>query len=380
MGLTASLQVGGVIDSVNGDMDQASIAVRMAAKGLVEAHRASLTSRGVLSQGPDMPLTLRRGMALVSAVALADGHSSDIASQVNDFTTLATRPVREWGPASLVLCEERNAILLDEGYGIPTAECIDLAEIRDEGSIVEDIFHEKLRTGLSRVGKNADSLYRAVRENIIRKPCRTRKEVLAFALEVPELASEIPTFFSPLPASALHGKTLRLCARCNAPLFADPDRSAYPNGRCAVRECRMSWPDMAVGEEHQIPVHDDWRMANPVIMTFWVGPGLPEIALYDALRKKREDVVLYPMCDLADIGIEGTKIGIDVKSYSSAAVLGKRFSANIGGMHAFRRRIVAVPDFWIKVDRDYLRTASAVCGNKDGIEFMSVSQVAEAFS
>ncbi len=142
----------------------------------------------------------------------------------------------------------------------------------------------------------------------------------------------------------------------------------------------MSWPDTAIGEEHEVPVHDDWRMANPAIMTFWVGPGLPEIALYDALLKKREDVVLYPMCDLADIGIDGTKIGIDVKSYSSAAVLGKRFSANIGGLSVFRRRIVAVPDFWIKADRDYLRTASAVCGNKDGVEFMSVSQVAEAFS
>jgi hypothetical protein len=99
-----------------------------------------------------------------------------------------------------------GAILVDEGYGTPTAECIDLAEIGDEGSIVEDVFHDGLRTALSRVGKNADSLYRAVRENIIRKPCRTRREVLAFASENPELASEIPSFFSPLPVSAPHGK------------------------------------------------------------------------------------------------------------------------------------------------------------------------------
>nr|WP_245458197.1 MULTISPECIES: hypothetical protein [unclassified Mesorhizobium] len=352
----------------------------MAARGLVETHRASLTSREVLSQGPGMSSALRRGMALVSAIALRDCFPSDIASQVNDFTTLATRPIREWGPVSFARCEERNAILVDEGYGIPTADCIDLAEMGDEGSIVEDVFHDKLRTALSRVGKNADSLYRAVRENIIRGPCRTRREVLAFASQNPELASEIPSFFSPLPASALHGKTLRLCARCNAPLFATADRSTFPLGRCAVRECRMSWPDTAVGDEHDVPVHDDWRIANPAIMTFWVGPGLPEIALYDALRKKRSDVVLYPMCDLADIGIDGTKIGIDVKSYSSAAVLGKRFSAGIGGLLSFRRRIVAVPDFWLQSDRDYLRTASAVSKNKDGIEFKSVSQVAEAFS
>lgn len=351
----------------------------MAARGLVDTHRESLTTRAVLSQGPEMSPALRRGMALVSALALRDGYPRDIACQVNDFTAMATRPVREWGPASLAACEERNAILVDEGYGTPTADCIDLAEIGGEGSVVEDVFHDMLRAALSRAGGLADGLYRKVREGIVRKPCRTKRDVLAFAFETPELATEIPSFFTPLPASALHGRTLRLCARCGSPLFADRDRAAYPAGRCAVRECRMSFPDPEAGEEHEVPVHDDWRIANPAIMTYWVGPGLPEIALFDALRAMREDVVLYPVCDLADIGVGGTEVGIDVKSYSSAAVLGKRFSADVGGLRAFRRRIVAVPDFWIAADRDYLSTARAVAGGKDRVEFMSVSQVSEAF-
>ncbi len=202
-------------------MTEASVAVRLTARGLVDTHHASLTSGSVLSQGPEMSLVLRRGMALVSALALRDGYPSDIASQVNDFTELATKPVREWGPSSFAQCDERNAVLVDEGYGTPTAECIDLAEIGGEGSIMEDVFHDRLRTALSRVGKNADNLYRSVRENIIRRPCRTRKEVLTFAIDLPELASEIPTFFSPLPASALHGKPQCLPRRLPRPL---PDR------------------------------------------------------------------------------------------------------------------------------------------------------------
>lgn len=328
-----------------------------------------------------MPKALRRGMALVSAVALHDGFADDPGSQVNAFTHMATRPVGDWGPQSFATCDERAAVLVDAGYGTPTADCVQLAEIGDEANIVEDIFHERLRTALQSAGPAAASaLYREVRESIVRRPCRRRLEVLAFAQEVPELAGDLPSFFRPLPASALSGRTLRLCGHCSSPLFPDADRVSYPLGRCAVRECRMSWPEPVVGSEHEVANPDEWRIADSSIMTYWVGPGLPEVVLYDALRGRRDDVELYPMCDAADVGLGGVAVGIDVKSYSSAAVLGRRFYRSIGGLRAFRRRIVAVPDFWIRNDRDYLRTAARVSGCPEGIEFRSLRDVMREFA
>lgn len=361
-------------------MHRASIAVRMTARGLIEAHRSIALTRDVLSQGPTMPNSLRRGMSLVSEIALRDGYTEDIGSQVNAFTVMASRPIREWGPSTFRECEERDAVLIDSGYGTPTEDCLQLAELGDESGIVEDIFHERLRSALATLGGTAaaDS-YRNVRENIIRRPCRRRLDVLEFAQSEPELAGEIPGFFRQLPASALDGNVLRLCAHCCSPLFPDVDRISYPHGRCGVRECRMMWQTPSVGSEHEVRNAADWRLADAAIMTYWVGPGLPEIALYDALRRHRSNVDLYPMSDMADVGIGGVDVGIDVKSYSSAAVLGRRFARDIGGLRAFRRRIVAVPDFWIQIDRDYLRTASAVSGRPDSIEFLSITDVITEF-
>jgi len=362
-------------------MHRASIAVRLTARGLVETYRNLQLTRDVLSQGPEMAATLRRGMALVSAVAMRDGFPSDIASQVNTFTVLTGSPIKSWGPRSFTVCDERDAVLLDLGYGVPTADCFELAGYASEADIAEDLFHDRLRSGLSSLSANdAATLYRQIRESIIRNPVRTRAELLRFAQEFPEMSSDLPGFYRPLPASALDGHLLRVCAFCRSPLFPTRERRAYPIGRCAVRECRLANPGPKVGSTHEVLVAGEWRLADAAIMTYWVGPGLPEINLYDALREKRKDVELYPMCDMADIGIGGLDVGIDLKSYSSAAVLGQRFARDIGGLRAFRRRIVAIPDFWIAIDRDYLRTASKVSGAPDGIEFLPVSNVIREFA
>lgn len=362
-------------------MHGANIAVRMTARGLLETYGYLRSSGDVLSQGAELPASLRRGMALVSAVALRDGYHLDIGSQVNAFTAMTGRPVREWGPRPFAECVERDAVLLDLGHGIPTQECYELAELGSENNIAEDIFHERLRSCLSALSpRSASLMYMRIREAIVRRPVRTRADLLAFAQEHPEASAELPGFFRPLPGSALDGGLLRLCGHCGSPLYPRAERRLYPLGRCEVRECRMSNPEPAAGSEHLVQVPSEWRMADPAIMTYWVGPGLPEIALYDALRKTRSDVELYPMSDMADVGVGGLEVGIDVKSYSSAAVLGQKFARGIGGLRAFKRRIVAIPDFWISIDRDYIRTASAVSGLPERIEFLSLGAVVREFA
>ncbi|MFK0206238.1 hypothetical protein [Agrobacterium sp. NPDC090283] len=328
-----------------------------------------------------MAPSLRRGMALVSAVAMRDGYPTDIASQANAFTVLAGSPVKSWGPGSFADCDEREAILVDLGYGVPTPDCFELAGLATEADVAEDIFHDRLRSGLSSLApEDGAALYRQIRESIVRNPVRARVDLLRFAQEFPEMATDLPGFYRPLPASALDGHMLRLCAYCRSPLFPSKQCRTYPIGRCALRECRMANPEPAAGSTHEVHVAAEWRLADAAIMTYWVGPGLPEIKLYDDLCAKRRDVELYPMSDMADIGIGGLAVGIDLKSYSSAAVLGQKIARDIGGLRAFQRRIVAIPDFWISIDRDYIRTASRVSGLPESIEFLSVSSVLREFT
>jgi hypothetical protein len=129
----------------------------------------------------------------------------------------------------------------------------------------------------------------------------------------------------------------------------------------------------------QVDVPDAWRLADNAVLAYWVGPGLPEIELFDSI-KSRGDVVLYPFSDAADIGIGKTAVGIDIKSYSSATRLGLHFASKCEGLRMFDRRIVAVPDAWLRQDRDYLHTLKSVAGTRFALEFKTISATKREFS
>jgi hypothetical protein len=359
--------------------DETKIVIAVLAQGLVDAHNQIVEGRGILGQSQKMPRNLRRGLAMLSAFCLKSGHDVDLGAQPNAFTEIAGRPVGEWGPKPFADCEDRDLVLVDLGCGVPTAECRQVAG--SEIDTAEDIFHERLRSALVKLGdKRAPIAYARVREFIVRNPCLPMSEMIGFVQEYPQVATDIMSFYRALPFSSLQGHRLRICAGCGAPLFRVPDIGSYPHGRCAVRECRMINGTQPPRDEIQIDDLDSWRLAERAVLSYWVGPGLPEVQLYDELSAiLPEAVTLYPLSDSADVGIRTPEIGIDVKSYSSSVRLGQHFAKSCGNLELFGRRIVAVPDAWLVKDRDYLTTLRAVAGNKFRIDFMTTSQVVREF-
>lgn len=125
---------------------------------------------------------------------------------------------------------------------------------------------------------------------------------------------------------------------------------------------------------------NSWRLAQNAVLSYWVGPGIPEVLLHDQLAAIIPgDVTLYPYSDAADVGIRNREIGIDVKSYSSAVRLGQHFAQTCGNLALFGRQIVAIPNAWLRKDRDYIATRRAVAGTKFGLEFMTTDQVVREF-
>ena len=115
-------------------------------------------------------------------------------------------------------------------------------------------------------------------------------------------------------------------------------------------------------------------MGTNAVLAYWVGPGLDEIRIHDALAAAGRKVTLYPLADAADIGLDGLAVGVDVKTYASPIVLGARLTRTIGRLGLFARRILAVPDDKLLINRDYLPQLRAAYAGPVSIEFMTVSE------
>jgi hypothetical protein len=269
-----------------------------------------------------------------------------------------------------------ETILLDRDLGQPTDDCVLLATSADENDLLENLTAGRVRAAIDRLPpKRRDDAYRDVRVFTVRHPCITTDKLSELFTEYSELYVEISSLYAPLPHTALHGRNLRLCASCRAPLWPHPDVASYPNGYCRLSQCRLRRASMEVGEEIVVDDPNRFRLAANPVLSFWTGPGLFEVDLHDRLAAGRPNVVLYPLEDSADIGIDGTSIGIDVKSYSSAASLGARFARPLNRFAHFRTRIVAIPDEREHQDPDYLKTARAIADPRHKLTFLTISQV-----
>lgn len=182
----------------------------------------------------------------------------------------------------------------------------------------------------------------------------------------------IASYCRPVPAAALFDGSARRCGHCGSLLWPDRDRAAWPDGRCRIRQCRLAHPAALVGEEIAVPA--EWQVATPAIMAYWVGPGLDEIRIHDALRAAGRDAALYPLADAADVGVDGVSVGIDVKAYASPIVLAARLSRSIGRLALFSRRILAVPDDKLSINPRYLQQLRDAYRGSCELEFMTASQ------
>lgn len=119
-------------------------------------------------------------------------------------------------------------------------------------------------------------------------------------------------------------------------------------------------------------------IAEPRILTYWTGPAIDELAIFDTARQNKLNAELYPESDLCDVAINERAIGIDAKSYTSPVTLALRLNRSIGGLIHYRRRILAVSDRLIEDNPSYISTLISTLdkkGDPASLEIMSVSSV-----
>jgi hypothetical protein len=366
-------------DSVNGS--EANIAAVLIAKGLLTEHRR-MRETGDVYLGSGCAAELREAMVRLSRLCLSSGAERDLGGDYILMSHLATRPMEEWGlPAIGVEHEFAKLVLVDGDLHAPTRDTMLLAaEHGDAVDAEEDVYHGLFRSAIAtaRHRSTEERLYTEGRTFFVRRPVALRHDVSRFAIEHPLLSKVVSEIYRPVPAGAFVDGVCRLCSGCGSILWPWPDKAAYPNGRCRLRECREeNGASVASGiiEQGEQPM-----LLHDAILLYWVGPGLGEIAIHDALVASGRDAMMYPECDAADVGLDGTSVGIDVKSYSSPESLGRYFQAKgIGGLARFRERIIAIPDAKIRNAPEYMARLVRHLDPAWEIKIMSVSDTIREF-
>jgi hypothetical protein len=356
------------------------VIVRLLARGFVDTVRAT-EAGAIVRQDQDVPDAMRLALYRLSGLALLHGEP-DVGASVHVIHGLAGRPLRQWGLSAFQPpFEHADVVLLDRDLGQPTSDCLLLATSDDEIELQENLIASRIRSAILRLpARQRDEAYRDIRSFTVRSPCGANEALSDLFTKHSELYVEILSLYAPLPHGALHGRRLRLCASCLAPLWPHPDVASFPNGYCRLPHCRLRRHSMEVAREVTVDDPNRYRLAVNPVLSYWTGPGLFEIDLHDRLSRGRGGVVLYPLEDAADIGIDGLRIGIDVKSYSSAASLGRRFARPLNRFAMFKSRIVAVPDERLKQDPAYCETASSLADPQHCLRFMPISEVVRELS
>lgn len=272
----------------------------------------------------------------------------DRAACVHDVLDRARFPLDSpsWGLAAFSsdAFAYRTAVLIDPELRVPTADCSAIAQSRGMGpdEVVENRLHELLRQTVERLGPNRNRAYTAIREFVGRRSLATEDEIRAWFSQRGLAAVQpiIGELYDPVPAVWTVGGLAHRCASCGTLLRPYPDRRRFPDGRCPIRQCSGK-RDARSAERLDA---SQALVAKPQVLAYWVGPALDELAIYDAAKAAGREAELYPEGDQCDIAIDGDRIGIDVKCYTSPVTLAQSLNRDIGGLVGWRRRIVAISD------------------------------------
>ena len=359
-----------------------NVTALLLARGMVDLHERLAAAQGVAQQDATMPPRLRRGLAQLSGICLGAG-ANDLGASLHVAMERACHPFSAWGlDAFRAPFPYADVALIDGELAIPTSDCREMAALGgSELTAQEDLAHESLRAAVQAFPqRQRDSTYAAIREFVVRNPaCQyADRERFIVGKGLVAAARAIYSYYRPVPAGALFDGVARTCAHCGSLLWPDRDREAWPEGRCRIRQCRLAHPQAAVGAEIAAPA--EWLWAMGAVLAYWIGPGLDEIRIHDALGAAGRASVLYPLADAADIGVDGTAVGIDVKAYASPVVLGAKLSKSIGRLGQFSRRILAVPDDKLRTNARYLKQLRNAYRGEHRLEFMTASQAIRALT
>lgn len=356
--------------------DAPEITAALLARGFADLFDRISGEGGVVQQDSSLPPTARRALARLSGLCLEGGVVDDLGASVHVAMEMASRPFSAWGvPQFAAPFRYADVVLVNADLGVPTEDCRELARgSGSESAAQEELHHERLRSALRTYpAARRNKAYTALREFVVRNPAVRFDLLNRFVAEGGHhaAAQTLFSFYRPIPQSVLFGRAARRCGHCGGLLWPERDTAAYPDGRCAILQCRLANPTPRRGEDIDDPAA--WRLGTRAVLAYWVGPGLAEIEIHDALATAGRNVELYPESDAADVGVDGMAIGIDVKTYASPLVLGARLTRDIGRFVSFTRRILAVPDDRLRTNPRYLEQLRLAYRGHIPLEFRTVS-------
>jgi REase associating with pPIWI_RE len=352
--------------------EAAEDAAVLLAQGIVRVYERVLTGREIIRQDDSLPRELHVAMCLLGRLYIEEGQV-DRAASVHDVLARAATPLSAaaWGLDAFSRPSFRfgDAVLLDPELRVPTADCAVIANVSGgfgEDHVIEHRLHGLLRDGVDRLGsRRRHAGYTAVRELVGRHSLVSERVLAQFIRErelLPLQELILTQFFTPVPDAWLIRGRAHQCAYCRTLMRPHRDERRYPDGYCPIRQCRGKG-EPQLGEALD-PAEDRLLVARPQVLTYWAGPAIDELAIYDEARGQGLDAELYPQSDLCDVSIDRYGVGIDAKSYTSPVSLALRLNRGIGGLVNYRRRMIAVGDELIAARPDYIVTARSMLDRK----------------
>ncbi len=369
-------------------IDLGEDAVILLAQGILRQYTRVLQGREIVRQEDSMPVELYQAMCKLGRLYIEAG-LNDEAACVHTVLDRARYSLKSdhW---KLEIFRQPNfrfsdVTFIDPDLRVPTSDCSEIANLSGafgEDNVIEHRLYTELREATERLGgRRQHKAYTAIRELFGRYSLIGERQLLDYLVDndlTPLQGMIIEKFFDPVPDIWLINGLAHRCAYCST--LMRPEKG-FPQGRCPIRQCN-SCNSPKVSEKLD-PSQDSLLIAKPQILTYWTGPAIDELAIFDTARQQGFSAELYPESDLSDVAINERVIGIDAKSYTSPVSLALRLNRSIGGLIHYRRRILAVSDQLIEDNPNYLSTLKSTLDKKGDpatLEVMSVSSVIDFVS
>jgi REase associating with pPIWI_RE len=367
-------------------IDLAEDAVVLLAQGIVRQYERVL-NREIVRQEDTMPPELYKSMCKLGRLYIEQGEPDRAACLHAVLERSRYRFDDErWGLNVFQQPEFRfsDAIAIDPDLRVPTSDCIEIARSSGAGedNIIEHRLYKQLLEATGRLGsRRQHQAYTALREMVGRQSLIAERQLGDYLLDrdlTPLQTTIGETLFDPVPEAWLIDGLAHRCASCGTLMRPHPNLNQFPAGRCPIRQCH-SVNAAKVGEKLD-PSQDRLLIAKPQILTYWTGPAIDELAIFDVAIQLGLNAELYPESDLCDVSVNGRAIGIDAKSYLSPVSLALRLNRSIGGLIHYRRRILAVSDRLLEQNPSYLSTLRSTLDKKGDpatLEIVTVSSAIE---
>lgn len=367
-------------------IDLAEDAVVLLAQGILRQYERVLSGRDIVRQEDSMPPEIYKAMCKLGRLSIEEGLLDQAACihAVLDRSRYALNS-DHWGLGIFRQPDFRfsGVTLIDSDLRVPTSDCSLIANLSGafgEDNVIESRLHTRLREATERLGsRHQHKAYTALRELLGRYSLIGEHQLLDYLVEndlTPVQGMIIETFFDLVPEVWLIEGLAYRCAHCGTLMRPHPDKKHFPEGRCPIRQCNSCNP--AKVSERLDPGQDRLLIAKPQILTYWTGPAIDELAMFDVAQQNGLNAELYPESDLCDVAINERAIGIDAKSYTSPVSLALRLNRSIGGLIYYRRRVLAISDQLIKDNPSYLSTLQSTLdkkGDSSTLEVLPVSSV-----